>query len=169
MTSPRRAPTAPGPLRRAVFGIATAALAAAFAAIVIPEAVVAPTTVRNPVLSPTFLPYVLAGLVALFGIVHAAFALRSPEIADVEPGESAHPLWPLRLAGICALLLAYLVLPERIGMLATAVIATAGLLVLGGERRLLVIAGVAVLLPVAIFLFFTEVALVPLPAGTLFE
>ncbi len=154
--------------RRALFGVTTMAAAAAFAAVIVPWGVVAPRSVEHLVLSPAFLPYVLSGLVGLFAAVHAVVSLRSPELADVAREDDAHPRWQSRLCILSILLCCYWVLPETVGMLASAIAVTGGLLWLGGERRWPVFLGIALLLPAAIYLFFVTVAQVPLPTGELF-
>ncbi|MGP1255082.1 MAG: tripartite tricarboxylate transporter TctB family protein [Kiloniellales bacterium] len=157
------------PWHRALVGIVTFAATAVFAAIVVPWGVVAPRSVEHLVLSPAFLPYVLSGLIGLFAAIHALISLRSPELADITKEDDAHPRWLARLCILSVLLGGYWALPETFGMLATAVAITGGLLWLGGERRPAVFLGVALLLPVAIYLFFVTVAQVPLPTGELFE
>lgn len=150
-----------------IFGFGTFAASLAFALVVIPLGVVSPGSVTHLPLSPVFLPYVLTALVGLFGLICGLQALLGPGVPK-EAGEDEFALrrsWVLHLLLIGAALTAYYLLPEAIGMLLTAVLVTGFLVWLGGERRILMILGVALLLPVAVYLFFTWVAQVPLPEG----
>ena len=155
--------------RRALFGTMTLAMAIGFAAVVVPAGVVSPRSVEHLVLAPTFLPYVLTGLIGLFGAIHAIFGLRSPELGDVAEAVDTCPAWLVRLPVVSALIASYWLLPETIGMLASAVGVTSSLLWLGDERRWQVFLGVAVLLPTAVYVFFVWVVQVPLPAGNFFR
>ncbi len=143
--------------------------AALFAAIVIPMGVVRPTSVKHLPLSPVFLPYVLALLVIVFAALHLIEAWIAPDAVASPPTEddAIHPRWKLRIAVLFMCLVGYLLLPELLGMLATSIIVTVGLMVLAGERRLLVLLGVGLIMPLLVWLFFTEVAQVPLPSGFL--
>lgn len=140
-----------------------------FALVVIPAGVVRPSSVKHLPLSPVFLPYVLAALVAVFALLHLIEAWIAPDAVASPPSEdeATHPRWKIRVAFLFACLLGYLMLPEMLGMLATSILITIGLMALAGERRLLVLLGVGLFMPLMVWLFFTEVAQVPLPAGML--
>ncbi|WP_022727530.1 tripartite tricarboxylate transporter TctB family protein [Fodinicurvata sediminis] len=158
-------------LRESVFAIATVAASVLFASLVIPAGVTSPASVEHLPLSPRFLPYVLSALIAIMALVHLAEAWFSPRPPDADPEEEfePHPRWKLRSSWLGLLLLGYLFLPQWGGMLATAVAATTVLTAVGGERRLPVLLGIGVLVPTAVYFFFTIVVQVPLPAGSLIE
>lgn len=159
-------------MRDVAFGLLTAAAAVLFAAFVIPAFVSVPASVKAAPLSPAFLPYVLTGLIGLLGLVCAGQAMFGRGVPK-EDGEGFDPArhWPLSAALLAALLAAVFAafwwLPERVGMLPVAVGTMAAMLLAGGERNVLRLVLVAVAVPVLIWLFFTKVAMVPLPEGPL--
>ncbi|MFX0541573.1 tripartite tricarboxylate transporter TctB family protein [Roseovarius sp. S4756] len=141
--------------------------AAVFALVIIPQGVVRPSSVKHLPLSPVFLPYVLAVLVVIFAALHLVEAWIAPDAVAAPPSDddATHPRWKLRVSVLFACLLGYLILPDMLGMLATAIMITIGLMFLAGERRPLILTGVGILMPVLVWLFFTQVAQVPLPDG----
>lgn len=153
--------------REIAIALALIVAAAVFAFVVIPAGVVKPASVKRLPLSPVFLPYVLTGLVALFAALHLLEAWLAPDAIAAPPDASqeTHPRWKLRIAVLCACLAGYLFLPDVLGMLATAIIVTIALMALMSERNPLILIGVGVLLPTLVWLFFTQVAQVPLPLG----
>ncbi|ORE91036.1 hypothetical protein ATO13_21056 [Stappia sp. 22II-S9-Z10] len=155
-------------MRDVAFGLLTAAAAALFAAFVIPAFISVPGNVKAAPLSPAFLPYVLTGLIGLLGLVCAAQAMFGRGVPK-EDGEGFDPArhWPLSAALLAAVFAAFWWLPERVGMLPVAVGTMAAMLLAGGERNVLRLVLVAVAVPVLIWLFFTKVAMVPLPEGPL--
>jgi hypothetical protein len=158
-----------GRRREIIFALATLLAALLFALLVIPAGVTQPSSVKHLPLSPVFLPYVLTLAVALFALVHLAEAVWAAHIPDEDaPLPDPHPRRGRRLALLAALLLAYLMLPDRLGMLLTAILVTIALIAMGGERRLPVLFGVGIAVPLLVYLFFVHVAQVPMPAG-LFE
>lgn len=150
-----------------IFGFGTLVAAILFAAIVIPAGVVAPTSVKALPLDPRFLPYVLVTLVGLFGLICALQGLLGPGVPK-EAGEDEFKLrrhWPYGFLVVLAAGLAYCLLPEEIGMLPVSALVTGVLVWFGGERRIIVTIGVAIVLPLLVYLFFTKIAQVPLPEG----
>jgi hypothetical protein len=141
--------------------------AIAFALIVIPLGVMRPTSVKHLPLSPVFLPYVLSLLVIVFAALHLLEAWIAPDAIASPPSEddATHPRWKLRVSVLFLCLAGYLLLPEMLGMLATSILVTIGLMALASERNPLILIGVGILMPTLVWLFFTEVAQVPLPGG----
>jgi hypothetical protein len=158
-----------GRRREIVFAALTLAAAIGFALFVIPNGVTTPASVRHLPLSPAFLPYVLTAAIGVFALIHMLEAIYAPHIpADDEEGsQDAHPNWKVRAILLSVLLLVYLLLPERLGMLPTAIGVTIALLAIGGERRVAVLLGVGITVPLLVYLFFAEVAQVPMPEGIL--
>jgi uncharacterized membrane protein (UPF0136 family) len=154
--------------RDGAFGLGMALAAAAFVLWAVPLGVVTPRSVKALPLSPAFLPLVLAVLVGLLGLVVAVQAMAGPGA----PQEADGPVvlrgdWPLRAAAVFGVLGAYVWFSEWLGMLPLAIGATAILLAAGGERSVWRGLAVSLLLPLGVFLFFTQVAQVPLPPGFL--
>lgn len=159
-----------GRRREILFGAVTVVSAAAFALLVIPDGVTTPASVVHLPLSPAFLPYVLTIGVGLFAAIHFLEAIFAPHMPadDEDRGGGLHARWKSRGLILSLLLLTYLLLPERLGMLTTAIIVTIALLAIGGERRPLILLGVGISVPLLVYLFFVHVAQVPMPTG-LFE
>ena len=158
-----------GRQREIVFAALTLLAAILFGLFVIPAGVTQPASVRHLPLSPVFLPYLLTIAVGVFALVHLAEALLAPHIPDEDAqAPDPHPRWPLRLAALTGLLLVYLLLPETLGMLLTAILVTIVLMAMGGERRPQILLGVGIAVPLVVYLFFVHVAQVPMPEG-LFE
>ncbi len=157
-------------LQDGVFAVAMMLFAVVMAFVVIPAGVRVPASVTHLPLSPRFFPYVLVGMVFVFAASMLVMSVLGPPPL---PGEAAagalRRRWALRLAVLLAVLAGYVTLPERLGMLPMAVLGTVALLAVGGERRLTVLAGVGAVVPVLVYLLFTEVFNVPLPAGPLLE
>ena len=150
-----------------LFGFGTLIAAILFAAIVIPAGVVSPSSVKALPLAPTFLPYVLTALVGLFGLICGMQALLGPGVPK-EIGEEDFELRSGWLIGIIVALgagVAYYLLPETLGMLPAAILVTGFLVWFGGERKIVIAIGVAIILPLLVYLFFTKIAQVPLPEG----
>ncbi len=150
-----------------LFGLGTVVATILFAAIVVPAGIVSPASVKALPLSPTFLPYVLSGLIGVFALICGIQALVGSGVPK-EINEEEFVLrrkWPLGLLVAIVAGLAYYLLPEMIGMLPAAMLVTGFLVWFGGERGILVAVGVAIVLPLLVYLFFTKIAEVPLPQG----
>ena len=154
----------------AIFAVAMMVFAAAMALVVIPAGVRVPASVAHLPLSPRFFPYVLVGMVFVFAAAILVMSVIGPPPPPPDTTASAlRPRWPLRLAALSAVLMGWVVLPEQVGMLPLAIVATIILLMVGGERRTWVLGAVGVVVPVLVYLLFTEVFHVPMPAGPLLE
>lgn len=156
-----------GRRREIIFAALTLAASVLFSLIVVPLGVTTPASVKHLPLSPAFLPYVLTAGIGIFALVHMLEAIFAPHIPAEDEGAQAglHPRWKGRVLMLCALLLVYLVLPDRLGMLPTSILVTIALLAIGGERRPIILLGVGISVPLLVYLFFAHVAQVPLPTG----
>ncbi|WP_201156512.1 tripartite tricarboxylate transporter TctB family protein [Rhodobaculum claviforme] len=154
----------------AVFAVLMMVFAVVMAFVVIPAGVRVPASVAHLPLSPRFFPYVLVGMVFVFAAAIAVMSVIGPPPLPPDAEAAAlRPRWPLRLAALLAVLAGWVVLPERVGMAPLAVVATIALLLVGGERRIWMLGAVGVVVPVLVYLLFTEVFHVPMPAGPLLE
>jgi len=162
-----------------------------FIAALAPYAIAVPGDLGNPVLSPRFLPNVLAGAVgglALFGVLRSALLLRRPTpplpaaasvpetASDSDVPDSDAPdsdasnrggLWD-KLRPLLAFAILCLSYPFSglFGMTPVSILILALLLWLGGERRAWPYLAVAIALPCAIAYFFEAMLNVPVPAAT---
>lgn len=147
------------------------AAALVFLFVVVPVGIRVPGRVQHFGLSPAMLPIVTAVLIGTFGAIlalRAAFAQALPPPEDELAGEPRVDWW-WRLTVAAALAAAYYVVVPWLGMTLTAVLVTAGMMLLGGERRLWLIAMLAVTLPVVVSYLFRGLLYVPLPRGLLFD
>lgn len=152
-----------------IFGIAVLAMAVLFTVWAIPASIRVPDSVKAAPLSPAFLPYTLTALIGAMGVVcifQATLGQGVPKEAS-ELTFTARSGWPARLATVLTSFVAIWLLPEIIGMLPTAIFVMGALVFIGGERNLLRGLLVSVVVPFGVWLFFTQVAQVPLPEGLL--
>ena len=148
----------------AIFALAMIAFAALMAFVVIPAGVRVPRAVTHLPLSPRFFPNVLVGMVFVFALSILVMSVAGPPpLADEADGGTLRRRWALRLGALAAVLVGYIALPEQVGMLPVAIIATVFLLALGGERRVSVLIGAGVVVPVLLYVVFIEVFNVPMP------
>ena len=155
--------------RDILLGIGAVAVTGFLAFIVIPLGVVLPGNTESRALAPDFWPTVILGMAALSGLCLIAHGwLRRtlgedaarPTVAGKERLSVA-----LRVAGAFgAMILCYLAIPF-LGLVVPAVLLCLCLLLMGGERRLPVLLSVSLVLPTLLYLFFNNVAGVPIPVG----
>lgn len=131
------------------------------------ETAAIPIPVAASNVGPRFMPYFAGGLLTvaaawtLFEVVRGRSA--SPEESELaDPSQKFH--WG-RVSLLIASIVAFGVLLDPLGYLIAAPICMFGLLLTFGARRWWVMAIVSVVLPVLIFLLFTEVLGIYLPLG----
>ena len=152
-----------------VFGLFMILLSGVFFVWVIPASVNVPGSIEAAPLSPAFLPYILTTLIGVMGLIcvlQAQFGRGIPK-EDSELSFVARSNWYVRFAMLMVIFALFYMLPDVIGMLLVSIIAMSILVFIGGERNLMQGLLVSILLPFAIWLFFTRVAQVPLPEGLL--
>jgi putative tricarboxylic transport membrane protein len=154
----------------AIFAIAMMVFAILLAFVLIPAGVRVPAAVTHLPLSPRFFPYVLSAMIFAFAFAFLIMTYIGPPPLpeDAAPVEWRRR-WPLRLGVLALVLVAFVQLPERWGMLPIAILAMLALLLVGGERRIWVLIGVGGVVPIAVYFLFTEAFQVPMPAGPLLE
>lgn len=152
-----------------IFGIFMITLAAIFYFWVIPASVRVPGSIDAAPLSPAFLPYILTATVGIMGLIcclQAQFGRGLPK-EESELTFVARSNWIARFTMLIAVFALFYLLPDVVGMLLVSMISMSILVFIGGERNLVRGMLVSILLPFAIWLFFTRVAQVPLPEGLL--
>jgi len=155
-------------MRDACFFVALIAAAAGFALVLVPAGIDLPGGVTQAGLSPRFLPYILAGLVAALaaiGLLQSLTARPAQDAAQRETAATAGVLW--RSAAALALLGLSYPLALLLGLPLAAATVCLLLLALGREHRLWPYPAVALGLPLLVTLFFHELLNVPLPLGAL--
>lgn len=146
-------------------GLGTAALFAYILLAVIPEQIRTPGSISSVVMSPAFWPSVTAGLAIVLGLALAAKSLFAPSDGNTDDGESSPTTWHSITA--IAIMIGYYLILEPLGIVLASVLVLPTLSLLFGERRVTLLAPVALLLPAGLYLFFTDVASIPLPLGPL--
>ncbi len=154
-------------------GIALIILALLGAFVAVPAGIDMPADIQVRALAPNFWPLIIFGLVALAGVIIAIEGTRaSGRDADGEIAAGA-PVALLSEAGRFAVMIGLLAAiywsMPYLGIVVACILAIAVLCVIGGERRIAFIAGLAVGLPVALYMFFVHVAKVPLPLGVFYD
>lgn len=154
----------------AIFAVTMVIFAVLLAFVIIPASVRVPAAVTHLPLSPRFFPYVLSAMIFAFAFAFLIMTYIGPPPLpeDAAPVEWRRR-WPLRLGALALVLVAYVQLPEKLGMLPIAIVSMVALLLVGGERRIWVLIGVGGIVPIAVYFLFTEAFQVPMPAGPLLE
>lgn len=152
-------------------GIAFLALGVIALTILIPYGIESPASLQFRALSPSFWPNTVGVVISLIGLAliatsffGSAAATRSRASEGGQPTSTWLQARPFVVMAICLIL--YLAL-EKLGFVLTLTIAIAALSIIGGERRLWLIALISVLTPLALYIFFTKATGVAIPAGVL--
>ena len=146
--------------------------------VLIPAGIDDPGSIDVMALGPAFWPSVVCAFLGAMGLIVGVQALRRVRAVrsgtvfgqgdggdpDVEEAEAAG-FSPMRWLGALALLAAYYAGLDRLGMVLTSMLALGLFMVLGGERRPVVVILLSVILPLALFVFFRFVANVFIPLG----
>ena len=130
--------------------------------LLIPVGIVSPSNVDQIALSPDFWPRIVAGIIAVMGVL--MIIKPAPE-----NGSEPDPIvLPNRISGLLLCLVSlfgfYFLIPH-LGMVASGMLIIPGLMIFAGERRWLLILTLSVLTPLLLYFFFVHVANVPMPLG----
>lgn len=153
-------------LKRLVLGGLLIAAFGLVLGVLIPFAVRVPASVKLAALSPDFWPRIIAAGIVLLGMLVAGQGIMGIR----RRGGSGSAEWfdkaeILRIAAAGFGLLVYYAALEPLGIVAASVLALPAFSLLYGERRIKVLVPLGVLLPVALYFFFTRVANIPMPLG----
>ena len=133
----------------------------------IPFGIDSPGAIANRALAPAFWPRIIViGMIGLsvLLVLQGLLALRRPPL-DPEAIREFNPGGELKMLVATAALFVYAWLLTWAGIVASSVLALIFFTVLHGERRIRIVLPVAILLPLALYLFFREIAQVPMPLG----
>ena len=146
-------------------GVAACLVALFLIFVGIPNGVTSPSNVRNIVLAPTFWPYVLSGITALtgLGLLIAGWRQKQAAPIDVETRHDAYG-W-LRLAALGIIMIITMFALPRLGMVWTTMLVFIVTALLFRTRHPRTALLCAVLIPLALYLFFAHVAGVGIPQG----
>ena len=133
--------------------------------VIIPSGVQNPGQINVMALGPAFWPSVIAIFVFLMGIFVVVQAYRSHGSRESTKEDGLANFAPVRWVSALVLLAGYYLLLDILGMVVTSALALLTFMLLGGERRAILIVAITVVLPVALFLFFRYAANVAIPMG----
>ena len=140
-------------------------------AVLIPYGIAQPPSVKYRALSPSFWPYIVCSAIGVTGVLLLVYELlvasRKEERTAAEPPTGRSAWVALRPFVVMALLLAIYLTLEFLGFVLTTTLGLVALMLLAGERRPLIVLPVALLLPLALHLFFVKAAQRPIPGGVL--
>lgn len=136
----------------------------------IPIGVNAPARVAVEALAPAFWPSIILWMTLILGGVLLAQGVfesfrRVSVVEEIDGGYLPAREAVFRLGVAVVFLFIYYFLIEAIGMVAASVLAILAFTWFSGERRYAFFVPVAILLPMALYYFFTAIAHVPLPLG----
>lgn len=146
-------------------GVTACLISAVLVFLAIPYGVSSPSNVSNIVLAPTFWPYVLAGFTGLTGIglLLAGSRVDASLVFDNEADNDGQG-W-LRLAALAVIMILTMFALPRLGMVWTSMLVFAFTAFLFRTRHPRTAIVCAVLIPLALYLFFAHVAGVGIPQG----
>lgn len=132
----------------------------------IPGWVSSPSNVSNVVLAPVFWPYTLAGFTGLIGVGLLLAARATPTGADDDTEVPAPDgqSW-VRLGALAVIMVATMYALPRVGMVWTCMVVFALTAFLFSTRHPKTALICAVVIPLALYLFFAKVAGVAIPQG----
>ncbi len=158
--------------RNIVAGLCFVGFGVLAVAVLIPYGIVQPPSVKYRALSPSFWPYIVCSAISVIGVLLLVYELVAAArnrdrtgAAAATAGRSAWIAW--RPFIVMALLLAIYLTLEPLGFVLTTTLGLVALMLLAGERRPLIVLPVALLLPLALHLFFVKAAQRPIPGGVL--
>jgi len=132
----------------------------------IPGWVSSPSNVSNIVLAPTFWPYTLSGFTGLVGVGLLMAARGAPSVPEPDAdAPAADGLSWVRLGALAVIMVATMFALPRLGMVWTAMIVFVLTAFLFRTRHPITALVCAVVIPLALYLFFAKVAGVAIPQG----
>ncbi|MBY8182228.1 tripartite tricarboxylate transporter TctB family protein [Vibrio fluvialis] len=126
-----------------------------------PNFIETPSRVKNPLLSPDFLPNTIAVFLMAVGFGLTAYSLKSNHVVQIDFQFDHENNWQKKLLLVIALII-YAFAFETLGALYSAMIATGILFFAGGIRNITVYL-LAIIIPLLVCLFFEHIINVPLP------
>lgn len=155
-------------LKEVGIGLFVLALAFLLLVFLIPEGVPQPSRLREGQLSPRFWPLIATSILVMSGLILTSMAWFEKGQSGENDGDEGDEALPF-VRAVIGLVVGFVVLSgyywamTRVGMV---IASSLGIMLLGyayGERRWQVLMPVALLLPVALYIFFVYVAGIPIP------
>jgi len=137
--------------------------------LLIPYGIDAPKKVKFAALHPAYYPRIVAYSLLLIGVLTSISALssRAVEAQDVAANNNSNRkrLWVMVVLGVLSAAIFFLL--PTLGFPLTTGLALMVAMPLAGERRWWLVLIIALTLPMLLYLFFTQVANIPIPGGLL--
>lgn len=141
----------------------------------IPQYITSPSNVRALVLSPTFWPIIVAGIIVFMGALLAitrlfGIGMSNPEGAGELPdaGLDGQTFAWLRLVAVAVLMIALVIATPILGMvLATGIAFVVFAVIVQAPKPILIVVS-AIVFPLVLYWFFNHVAGVSVPQGRFF-
>lgn len=159
--------------RNIVAGLCFLGFGALAVAVLIPYGIVQPPSVKYRALSPSFWPYIVCSAIGAIGLLLliyelvAALSATGRKTAADAPAPAVSPWLFWRPVVVMALLFVIYLSLEFFGFVLTTTLGLIALMLLAGERRPRIVLLIALLLPLALHLFFVKAAQRPIPGGVL--
>ena len=115
-------------------------------------------------LSPSYYPRLISYILVLIGV---GILIKNFTTGFFENTILIENKYLVRMIIILALILFIIFALPTLGIPVVSVFSILFLMLLGGERRVIIILSVSILAPLFIYLFFTKIAQIPIPNGLL--
>ncbi len=147
----------------------------------IPKGIYVPANINIRVMSPDFFPRVVAIFLIMMCVILALQSILSSrgrnanqkEVKEFsQEGSERNKIRKVKIVKICVSILflfIYFKAVKLIGMLPSSCIFLLAFSSLYGERRFKIIIPLAIILPLMLYFFFTQIAKIPLPKGIIFD
>lgn len=130
----------------------------------IPIGIIEPDNIEFSVLSPSYYPRLISYILVLIGV---GILIKNFTTGFFENTILIENKYLVRMIIILALILFIIFTLPTLGIPVVSVFSILFLMLLGGERRVIIILSVSILAPLFIYLFFTKIAQIPIPNGLL--
>lgn len=147
-------------------GVTMTALGLLFIFVLIPHGVVEPKKIKYAALSPSYYPRFVAIALILLGVAVTLRSLILP-INVKQSDDAVHPQAVKRILVMFVILALYAMGIPWLGFVLASTLVLLATFYLAGERRPILILGLSLFLPIALYFFFLKVASVPIPLGVL--
>jgi len=161
----------PDQKRDVTAGLVCVVLALLILFVAIPLGVQEPKKVKFVALSPSYYPRIVACFLLLFGVLLIGLRLFvKKHSVQSEHSEARESFWRSRITALLVIslvLILYYASLNYLGFVLSSIVALFILLLIAGERKIWALVFIPLVLPFALYYFFTHVANIPIPSGVL--
>jgi len=148
-------------------GVLFVAIATVILFVAIPYGVQEPKKIKFIALSPSYYPRLVCYCLLFFGLLLTARQVFASKKVPETEDETNTKITPRLALIIVATFAFYYLSLSVLGFVLSSAIVLLALLLLAGDRNLLSLSLIPLLLPVSVYWFFTKVANIPIPTGIL--